>query len=522
MDALAKLREKFQKIWASMDRKHKIVVIGLSATLFAALLLLSAFATRTQYVALYTGLSPEDSFAVIEHLEAQGIDYAMGPQGDSILVDRQNVHRIRLQMAGEGIPTGGVVGFEIFDSTRLGSTEFEREINFYRALGGELSRTISEMSVVDMARVQITAPRQRLFVQDDEPVEATVMLKVAPRQRLDSSQVKSIAHLVAGSVEGLSPERVVIVNTDGTLLSEGLAALNPEEAAREQTRHNLEMQRFFEQQLQHDLERMLMPVLGYDNFVVKVNALLNFDQREETIHEFEPVVGDEGIIRSQQILDEYYSGVTGEPGGVPGTDTNIPLYEAMEIPRDIEQERFESITNYEINERIVSHVYAPGSVERLSVGVIIHQALEPQQMDSIQQTVSAAVGYNQDRGDQVYVSQLAFDDSLQQEMEAMAAAQEAARRQQMYMYLGGILVLALILFYIVRRIVRLSQEEEEEEAEMIPEIQAMLDEEEDTRPEEELSPEEKEWRRIKKEVESLINERPEEAANLLKAWLVEE
>ncbi len=513
MEFLNNLRDRIFEFWDGLDNRKRMLLASLVGTLVFAVILLLIFTSRTNYVPLYTELSSEDSHMVVEFLEREGIDYDLSPEGDSILVDRNNVHRVRLQMAGEGIPKGGIVGFEIFDTTRLGTTEFERLINFYRALSGELSRTMMDLEHVEMARVQITAPRERLFVQDDEPVQASVLLKIAPFKSLSTNQVRAISHLVAGSVDGLKPEKVTIVDTEGNLLSDEMAMDRFDPFSQEATMQNLELQMLFEKRLQHNLEQMLSPVLGFNNFVIRVNARLNFDLREEHSKIYEPVVDDRGVIRSQQIIEESYSGSTADPGGVPGTDPNIPLYESPEFWRDVDQESYEIITNYEISEREISQIYAPGAVEKLSVGVILNEELPQDQLEQVRESVAAAMGFDEERGDSLHISQLSFDDTLEQEMESLARLQEEEQRRQLYLYgaaIGGIL---LVLIYIVRRISLIYREEEEEEEEELTVEEAE---------EEELTEEEKEWQQVKKEIDRLISERPQEAANLLKAWLIED
>ncbi len=516
MDFLKDLGQKFAARWNELDKNKKILFMALGGTAFFALIISIFFLSRVTYVPLYTGLDSSDAQGVVEHLEAQGIPYQIDDGGQSILVSRDQVHQLRLQMAGQGIPTGGVVGFEVFDTTRLGTTEFERQINFYRALSGELARTISTMNAVENARVQITTPRDRLFAQDEDPVQASVLLEINPLSRLESEQVNSIMYLVAGSVDGLQAENVTVVDTGGTLLSAGLNMDRDSSLTAGATRTNMEMQRLFEKQLQQDLEKMLIPVLGYDNFVANVNALLDFDLREEQAVRYEPVVDDEGIIRSQQVTEEIQEGSSGDPGGVPGTDPNIPLYESPDFMQEMEREFFETVTNYEISEIVSSHIFAPGSLERLSVGIIINQPLDPQQQEQIENVVAAAIGLNEERGDSLSLAQLDFDDSLAQEMELLAAQQEAQRRQELYIYGGAILALTLVVLYIIRRVLNLKK------ATPSREQQEVYVEKSRESKEEEMTPEERERREIRREVSRLINEKPQEAANLLKTWLVED
>lgn len=516
MAFLDQLKSRLLKIWAALTKTQKILFSTLGITMLMSILIFSLLIGRVNYIPLYTNLSAQDAHQVIAYLNAQGIDNKVSTDGQSILVDRHEVHKLRLQLAGEGIPQGGVIGFEIFDTTRMGTTEFERQINFYRALSGELSRTISEISGVENARVQIAVPQQRLFIADEKPMQATVLLKIAPFATLNQNNIKSIANLVAGSVEGLTPAKVVIVDDQGNLLSEGLMQFAESFAAQDLAMNNLELQRFFEKQLQHDLERMLMPVLGLHNFVLNVNAILNFDLVEEQSRTYEPVVGDRGIIRSEQIVEERFSGSPVTTEGVPGVDTNIPLYEAFGVSQETESDYFERITNYEINERIVTHSYAPGSLEKVSIGVMINRDLNEEQLQSIRETIAAAVGLDQTRGDQLYITQLTFDDSLAAEIALLEEQQALEQQRQFYLYVGAIVMIALVLMFIIRRITAIARYQKSEATAPPTDVTA------DATKKEEIPDEEKEWRRIKEEIAKLTNSKPQETASLLKAWLTEE
>ncbi len=514
MESIKNLWQKLHKVWNEAEKKTRILVAIIGGTIVIALILLFTLTGRTSYAPLYTNINAQDAHMIMNALDKMGVHYKLDGEGKSILVSREQVHRLRLQLAGEGIPQGGTVGFEIFDTNRLGTTEFERQINFYRALAGELSRTIMEIDSIDTARVQLTVPRQKLFIVDEEPVEASVLLKLHKYQVLKHSQIEAIAHLVAGSVEGLEPQKVTIIDTEGNLLSHFMSnkeSVNP--FGQETTVKNFEMQRVFEQQLQRDLEQMLLPVLGFNNYVVKVNASLDFGLREETEKIYIPSTGERGIIRSQQIMEESSTGSQSVPGGVPGTDSNIPFYDAAADETQSAHEAFESITNYEINEKIISHVYAPGNVERISVGVIVNRPLEPEQLADVREAVAAAIGYNEGRGDSLHITQLSFDDSLKREMEALAAGQEAQARQKFFLTLGIIVAGLLAVLYLIRYLSKTYGKRDES---------VVLFDEEPDQPEIELTSEEIAWQKVKQEVSNLIDDSPEEAANLLKVWLLED
>jgi flagellar M-ring protein FliF len=275
------------------------------------------------------------------------------------------------------------------------------------------------------------------------------------------------------------------------------------------------MQQEFESALKNDLNSLLTKVLGPNNFAVQVNANLNFDQRQAESKTYSPVIDESGIVRSEEINTE--SQENGVSGGAPGTDANIPQYQGEGTGENSSYERENTITNYEINERIEQHVYAPGEVERLSVSVIIDQETEEETINQIRNAVSAAIGYDEQRGDVLNISSMAFDDSLEQAaQEAMLAEEEAARRQ-MYIY-GGLILLVLLLtsaliIYLYRKKpaadrgskIDLSVEEDEEEINLF-----------------EPDADQRKRAKVKNELENMIHSDPENAAKLIRSWLIDE
>lgn len=520
-DWLREYIEQLKELMGNLNRRAKIIIgIGVVAVVLS-LLFLIIWSGNIQYQSLFSQLDPKDADAIIKKLDEAGIPYKLTDGGRTILVPADKVHKTRLEMAGAGLPSQGIVGFEIFDQSKFGTTDFERRVNFYRALSGELSRSIQAMDAVDFAKVQITAPKDSLFIEEAKPAEASVLLKLKPGYRLKESQVRAITNLVASSVPELEPEKVTIVDTAGNLLTGSFASKS--HYSTQLTFNQFEIQRKFEEALKSDLKALLTKVLGPDNFTVQVKAKLNFDQREVESKEYTPVVGDEGIVRSQQEQHEKYQGMEAGAQGVPGTTSNIPQYQMRrEGSEGGSYESSDVITNYEINEKIERHVYAPGEVERLSVAVIVNDLLQPEALQKIKDVVHAAIGYDTERGDKVTVTSLAFDNTLQQEIARVEAAAREAERTRMYIYAGLIALISIILlllFLVFRRSKRPAGEE------LVPgkAIDFMVgDEAEDELAATVLTEEDKKRQQLKEEIAEMISERPEEVAQLLKSWLMDE
>lgn len=506
--------QQIQNFWSNLDKRAKIIIGGVTLLAFIGLLLLIIFGGRTDYTVLFSGLSLSDAASITERLDEMQTPYSIEELDGrtTILVPSDRVHTIRLMMAGEGLPSGGFVGFEVFDQLRLGTTEFERQINFYRALSGELSRSIMHMEDVLMARVTITSPRRSLYLDYDIPPEASVLLELDRNAEMTRPQIKAISHLVASSVEGLTPENVSIVDTRGNLLS--LQEFTELMEGVNLTASQLDMQHNFQQALQHDLHRMLSRVLGPERVVVQVQVRLNFDERARRSETYEPFQDGEGIKRSEQILEESFSGTMLPWMGVPGTFTNIPGYEEIEGTGEGEYEREEAIVNYEIDTIIEESQFATGWVERLSVAVVVDGELTVIQQNAIEEAVAAAVGLDLNRGDAISVTGMEFDRSLEEELMAERLALEEAERLRERNYLLLLLGLGLLLFITLLFFWRRRPQEEEEEEEIPDDIS--LDE---VAPTEE---EEDEFQAIRREITELVKNKPDEVAELLKAWLMEE
>ena len=508
---LEKYKEEIQNTWQKLNKNIQILIIVLTVLMAGAFGYLIFRGASTNYQPLFTNLSTDDTAAIVERLDENNVDYQLGGNGNTVLVPESEIYRLRLDMAAAGLPDQGVVGFEIFDNSEFGTTEFERRVNYYRALGGELSRSIQSISGIEFSRVQITPPEESLFLEEEKSATASVMVKLEPGYNMSAERVNAVQNLVASGVQDLPLSEVTIVDTNGNLLSQPSNSDNSQWSDPQ----NFAMQREFESALKNDLNSLLTKVLGPNNFAIQVNANLNFDQRQAESKTYSPVIDESGIVRSEEINTE--SQENGVSGGAPGTDANIPQYQGEGTGENSSYESENTITNYEINERIEQHVYAPGEVDRLSVSVIIDQETDEATINQIRNAVSAAIGYDEQRGDVLNISSMAFDDSLEQAaQEAMLAEEEAARRQ-MYIY-GGLILLVLLLtsaliIYLYRKKpaadrgskVDLSVEEDEEEINLF-----------------EPDADQRKRAKVKNELENMIHSDPENAAKLIRSWLIDE
>ncbi len=513
------IKDDVVNLWDSFDKKVKIIITSAVLGTMISLLLLANWARQPDYDVLFKNLAPEDSGEIVESLREEGVSYRLQDDGSTVLVPRTDVYEMRVQLASGDLPSGGVTGFEIFDETQIGATDFQQQVNYQRALSGELTRTVRQIENVQQAEVQITPQRESIYTEQDEAAKASVMISLKPGSDLGLDKINGIANLVASGVEGLSPQNVTIVDSTGRLLSAQLD-FDEDDSEFDDDQDRYELTRRVENDMRQNLEMMLSRVFGPDNFAITVNADLNFDKKDVLTKTYEPVVDDEGIIRSEQGSIESSEGGSADYEGVPGTTSNIPQYEV----EDGQYETYESeewTRNYEINERVEELSQAPGVIDRLSVSVMINQDMVDGDNDAVRESVQAAMGYNEERGDMVSVSAVQFDDSMQELFEERRLAEEEQRANLIRFIVIIIVVLIILVVIILRRKVSdTSTTQETKESANID--YTVSDAEEEMAPTQELSEEEQERKRILGELRGLVQDQPEEIAELVRSWLIEE
>src|SRR5918997_1486877 len=361
---------------------------------------------------LYADLSAQDAGAIIRDLDARSIRYETRADGQTILAPRADLARIRMELAGKGLPAGGGVGYEIFDKgDAFSSTSFVQGINHLRALEGELSRTIRSIGRVQAARVHLVMPERRLFERDREPPRAPIVLKL--RGDLETAQVRAIRHLVASAVEGLKPERVSIVDEQGRLLADGAQsdASNASQATDEK-------QASVERRLRAQVEQIVAGVVGAGRARVQVAAELDLNRIESRSETFDP---ESRVVRSTQTRAENQ--LSGNPEGAVSVGNELPGANAQggnNAGRDASNKN-EEVVNYEISRTTRTEVIEGGRLKRLSVAVVLdgiygrgangeatYQPRPQEDLDRIAALVRTAIGFDRNRGDQIEVVNLRF------------------------------------------------------------------------------------------------------------------
>jgi flagellar M-ring protein FliF len=422
----------------------KPVLLGAAAAVVAAIVAVAMWSSEPNYKVLFSNLDDRDGGAIVTALGTMNVPYRYNESGTALLVPADRVYDARLQLASQGLPRGGAVGFELMDNARFGASQFAEQINYQRGLEGELARSIEAMHTVQHARVHLAMPRQSLFVRERQAPTASVLLNVYPGRSLSDAQVSAISWLVASSVPELTAENVSIVDQNGRLLSAPLGEGRGMDA---------DQMRFVREMEQRTVERILTilnPLVGPGNVHAQASADVDFSRREETSEVYRPnQEPGQAAVRSQQTSDSTQRGVN-PAQGVPGALSNQapataqapianppqpqpprpgqPAQPANAQPQQQTgtqaaaanlNERRDATTNYEVD-RTISHIKQPvGMLKRLSVAVVVNyirdkdgepQALPPEELNKLTNLVREAMGYSETRGDSLNLVNSQFND----------------------------------------------------------------------------------------------------------------
>ena len=413
---LAQVTEMFRAI-----PRRRLILIGSTAALVGAAVLALAFWKRTgDYRPLYKSLSPEDAGGIVAKLKEKNTPYRVSDDGATIMVPQEKVAEARLEMAAAGLPKSGRIGFELFDQTKFGATDFMEHVNYRRALEGELERTMMTMSEVEQARVHLTFAKDSVYTENRLPAKASVVLKL--RSPLAEQAISAIRYMVSSAVEGLAPESVSVVDMRGNLLGRPKEKTasdieEPSEAA-------LEYRRNIEKDLLNKVNTTLEPLLGAERFRSSVSTECDFSSGELSEETFDPA--RQAVASDQRSKETTNAGLA---AGVPGTQSNLP----RATPRpgtNTQVTRETSNTTYQTTHAIRKTRTPQGAVKRISIAVLLDQSAHwegrgptlrrvvtppsRETIDRITQVVSAAVGIVPERGDRVVVDSLPFETTQDQ------------------------------------------------------------------------------------------------------------
>jgi flagellar M-ring protein FliF len=409
------LRRVFDQIrgfLGAMHPRQRATFLGLALAFVAGFAAFVWWASRPVFDPVFTNLGQGDAAAIVEYLQGEKIPYRLELGGRAVLVPAEQVYDIRLALARAGLPQGSGVGFEIFDRQKLGMTDFMQRLNYSRAMQGELARTISQIAGVSAARVHLAIPERSLFVGKERRPSASVVVTLAPGRVMGAANVQGIVHLVASSVEGLSPDDVAVIDNVGRVLAgdeQGLAETGLSGSA-------LEYQRTVERQLEERVSSMLGRVVGLEKVNVRVNAHLDLTRVETTEERVDP---EQTAVLNERVSREE-STDSRASGGVPGVAANLTNEAAETTAGSRSQRRDENVT-YEVSKITSRTVGSLGEIKRLSVAVLVDGTYEEregarafvprpaEELDRYTALVKSAVGFSEARGDTIELVSVPFD-----------------------------------------------------------------------------------------------------------------
>ncbi|MDT8879206.1 flagellar basal-body MS-ring/collar protein FliF [Halomonas saccharevitans] len=498
----------FARLKEQLRGNPLVFLLIAGAASIAIIVALLMWAQSPDYRVLYSNLSQADGGSIINELDTRGVPYRFSQGGQALLVPANRVHTLRLQLAEQGLPKGGNVGFELMENQAFGISQFAEQINYQRGLEGELSRSMESLGPVKGARVHLALAKDSVFVRDREPAKASVVLTLHPGRVLGEGQINSIVHMVSSSVPELAAEAVTVVDQDGRLLtapqSNGLGMDGT------QLEYIAEVERSYQQRI----ESILAPILGNENVKAQVTAQVDFSRREETSERYAPnQPPNEAAVRSRQ-SSVNYSGSDDLAGGIPGALSNTPPGAAAspvenppeeeeggeaeqageDTPQATRNLNRDDVINYEVDRRI-SHVqHRRGQVERLSAAVVVNYRPTPNEqgvmqptplseveIDQIERLVRQAMGFSQARGDEIAVVNSPFTQT-EPEIEPLEWWQQPDV-QQLALNLGRYLLvgLAILLIYllILRPLIKRATQAPQPATQPAPSFQARVGEEDE-------------------------------------------
>ncbi len=535
------LLEQLKKFFDTMTKQQKIILFTSIGVLIFAVIFIITVSSKVEYTPLFSNLSPQDASSVVQYLEQKKVDYKL-VGGTTIEVPKDRVYKLRLDLVAAGLPKHGVIGFEIFDKQHFGTTNFVENINYVRALEGELTRTIESISEIKRAKVNLAIPKPTIFTEEETAPKASIVVDLY--SPLSRRQITAIQKLVASSIPRLSYKNVTIVDAEGNLLTKN------EDDGELLTANEIKYKKLLEEEYKNRISELLTPILGKNKFVATVDVVLDLSKVKTKSIKYDP----KSVVVSEQ--NEESTSQTPTPGGTPGVISNVDKNKTQ-TQSSAKSEKSKTITNYDVGKTETYTDEQRIKIKRISVAVITDGIYEPvknkkdkivdykykpqdaQTIKLIQDSVMKAIGYDKQRGDQVSVSSMAFSSSSKQIKQTggiMGSAGNIVVSLSSY-YKYAIVALLVLLFYFfflrkyIKNVTSISVPELESE-ESLSKAEEMLTEEEvkgksvkdieeeiahKLDEEEHIDEEAIKNKVMREKIIEIAEENPEEIANLMKA-----
>ncbi|MGA3017268.1 MAG: flagellar basal-body MS-ring/collar protein FliF [Bryobacteraceae bacterium] len=463
-----------KRILANLSLRQRITIALVTVLAGVGVYELVQYQQEADFRPLFTGVAPEDAGGIVQKLKESGVDYRLGEGNGSILVPSARLAELRIAMASAGLPKTGRIGFELFDKVNLGATEFTEHVNYRRAIEGELERSVMSLEEVEQARVHITFPKDSVFLDSQQAAKASVLVKLRPQAHLAPQNVLAINHLVAAAVEGLSPDAISVLDMNGNLLGRPKTA-GPLDGP-EPSGAALEYRHQVETDLLSKINATLEPLLGAEKFRAGVSVECDFTGGEQSEEIFDPA---RSVMTSSQRTED--STGAANSSGVPGTASTLPRPTSRPSGSSNRVSRTTENINYQSSRTVKKTRLPAGIVKKMSLAVLVDQAVTwekdqkgykkvlvppaPETLKIIREQVAGVTGFNQDRGDQLTIDTLPFENTLLLEPPDALAPRPAApaapggfvlKWDQKTMMIGGgalagVLVLGFVLLLLARR-----------------------------------------------------------------------
>jgi flagellar M-ring protein FliF len=426
--------DQLKRILETLSWKQIISILMVAGAVAAGLAGFSHWNQERDFRPLYSALSPEDAAAVLAKVRESGSDFRLTDNGAAVLVPSSKVAELRLQLAAAGVPKSGRIGFELFDKTNFGTSDFAEQVNYHRALEGELERSVMSLAEVEQARVHITLAKDSVFLESRQPAKASVLVKLRNGAQLSAQNVAAICQLTSSAVEGLAPEAVSVVDSRGNLLNRARKAASDDSG--EPSEASLDYRQKVEHDLLAKINGTLEPLLGPDKFRATVSVDCDFSSAEQSEESFDP---SKSVMLTSQKTEDISGGNTA--AGIPGTPSNLPKPATRPVSASNGvTRRTESIT-YQ-SSHTVRHVRLPqGTLKRMSVSLLVDslvrwegsgpkakRIVEPpsaEKLKAIHDLVAGVIGFSAERGDQLVIETLPFESTLNPEQAPSAAPSPA-------------------------------------------------------------------------------------------------
>jgi flagellar M-ring protein FliF len=489
--------ELFKQIIAfskKLNKKQKIVIISSVVLIVAIISFLVVYnsvssSKDSRYAILFENLKPQDAALIVQYLDKKQITYKI-PEDGVIEVPKEDVNKLRLDIAAQGLPKSSKVGFELFDKSSFGATDLEQQVKYLRALEGELAKTISSISAVEDASVNIAIPKESVFVSKQTPPTASVMIKLRPNMILTPKQIKGIKYLVAAAVPKLKPENVKIIDQYGNLLGEDDETIANSELLKSEINYRKRM----EKALENKIVSILAPIVGgKDRVVAKVNLDIDFSQVESKATIYSP----DNVVRSEQTIEESRVGYSPKQvGGVPGAVSNIGPVQGLKSNQiKNKYSKSETTTNYEISTTVKNIKEPFAKIKRITAAVVVDGHYEEKdgkvkfiplsklELANIKNLVSNAIGIDSKRGDSVSVSSFRFESKSQKKTTPIGRIMQTISIylgpfEGIFKYLFLIIVLAIFYKKVIVPFTQKMLEVKVEEEESVKRAEIEIDEEE--------------------------------------------